>query len=65
MRAKTPSGGQIALRRTGAMQFQITSRGKDYAGMPKSKIEIEMVDLLTSLSRFFPLRTTFSNAVHK
>ena len=49
MRAKTPSGGQIALRRTGAMQFQITSRGKDYAGMPKSKIEIEMVDLLTSI----------------
>lgn len=47
MRAKTPSGGQIALRRTGAMQFQITSRGKDYAGMPKSKIE--MVDLLTSI----------------
>ena len=42
MRAKTPSGGQIALRRTGAMQFQITSRGKDYAGMSKSKIEIEM-----------------------
>lgn len=47
MRAKTPSGGQIALRRTGAMQFQITSRGKDYAGMSKSKIE--MVDLLTSI----------------
>ena len=45
MRAKTPSGGQIALRRTGAMQFQITSRGKDYAGMSKSKI----VDLLTSI----------------
>ena len=49
MRAKTPSGGQIALRHTGAMQFQITSRGKDYAGMSKAKIEIEMVDLLTSI----------------
>ena len=49
MRAKTPSGGQIAVKDTSAMQFKITNRGKDYAGMSKAAIKIEMVDLLTSM----------------
>lgn len=49
MRARTPSGGQMALKNTSAMQFQITCRGKDYATMSKAAIEIEMVDLLTSI----------------
>ena len=49
MRAKTSSAGQMALRNTSAMQFKITKRDKDYAAMTKSAIEIEMVDILTSI----------------